>query len=164
MEKFKIRYSARELSFFCRQIALLLGGAIPLDEGLYLMAEEANGEEEKRLLQWLGEEVELGMPFSQALEEAEVYPSYLVRMAPLAFFRREIRSVFLRSFLYYVQFAMLGAMTFPAIFFSTTYIWSGIAGAAVALLLAYFRRGLLVVSVASIVTVFLVEQIFLLLQ
>ena len=83
MEKFKIRYSARELSFFCRQIALLLGGAIPLDEGLYLMAEEANGEEEKRLLQWLGEEVELGTPFSQALEEAEVYPSYLVRMARL---------------------------------------------------------------------------------
>lgn len=83
MEKFKIRYSARELSFFCRQIALLLGGAIPLDEGLYLMAEEANGEEEKRLLQWLGEEVELGTPFSQALEKAEVYPSYLVRMVRL---------------------------------------------------------------------------------
>lgn len=53
-------------------------------------------------------------------------------------------------------------MVFPAILFSTSTIWSGIAGTLVALVLAYFRRGLLVVSVASIATVFLAEMCFML--
>ena len=90
--------------------------------------------------------------------------TYATKAVGLLFFKKPIKNKFVRSFLYYLPYSVLAVMVFPAIFFSTTYIWSGIAGAAVALLLAYFRRGLLVVSVASIVTVFLIEQIFLLLQ
>ena len=37
--------------------------------------------------------------------------TYLVRMLPLAFFRKKIRSRFVRSFLYYVPYAVLTAMT-----------------------------------------------------
>lgn len=44
--------------------------------------------------------------------------TYLVRMLPLAVFQRKITNRFIRSFLYYVPYAVLGAMTFPAIFFS----------------------------------------------
>lgn len=44
-------YSGRELSAFCLQISILLKAAVPLDEGLYLMAEDAPTEEEKKLFQ-----------------------------------------------------------------------------------------------------------------
>ncbi len=83
--------------------------------------------------------------------------TYLVRMAPLAFFRREIRSVFLRSFLYYVQFAMLGAMTFPAIFFSTNSVLSAVVGTLVAVALAWREKGLLTVALSACGAVFVVE-------
>lgn len=40
--------------------------------------------------------------------------TYLIRMLPLALSRKEITSPFIRSFLYYVPYACLAAMTFPA--------------------------------------------------
>lgn len=42
--------------------------------------------------------------------------TYLIRMLPLVFFRQPIRNRFARSFLHYVPYAALSAMTFPAIF------------------------------------------------
>ena len=45
--------------------------------------------------------------------------TYLVRMLPMTVLRREIRSPFIRSFLYYVPYAVLGAMTFPDVLYST---------------------------------------------
>ena len=45
--------------------------------------------------------------------------TYLIRMLPLAAFRRRITSRFIRSFLYYVPYAVLSAMTFPAILYAT---------------------------------------------
>ena len=45
--------------------------------------------------------------------------TYLIRVLPLTIFRRPIRSRFLRSFLHYVPYACLSAMTFPAILTST---------------------------------------------
>ena len=83
--------------------------------------------------------------------------TYLVRMLPLAIFRRPITSRFLRSFLTYVPYAVLAAMTFPAVFSSTSSLLSAIAGTIVALLLAYFGRSLLTVALASAAAVFLTE-------
>jgi len=76
-------YSGRELSAFCLQISILLKAAVPLDEGLYLMAEDAPTEEEKKLLHTMGEDVELGDPFFESLERTGAFPSYVVRMAKL---------------------------------------------------------------------------------
>ena len=45
--------------------------------------------------------------------------TYLIRMLPLVLCKKKIENVFIRSFLYYVPYAVLGAMTIPAIFFST---------------------------------------------
>ena len=42
--------------------------------------------------------------------------TYLIRMIPLTFFQKELKSPFIKSFLFYVPYAVLGAMTFPAIF------------------------------------------------
>ena len=76
-------YSGRELSAFCLQISILLKAAVPLDEGLYLMAEDAPTEEETKLLHTLGEDVELGDPFFESLERTGAFPPYVVRMAKL---------------------------------------------------------------------------------
>ena len=81
--------------------------------------------------------------------------TYLIRMLPMTLFTRKIRSRFLRSFLYYVPYAVLGAMTFPAIFITTGGIVSGLVGTLVALILAFCRKGLLTVAVSACAAVFL---------
>lgn len=85
--------------------------------------------------------------------------TYLIRVLPLTIFRKPIRSRFLRSFLHYVPYACLTAMTFPAILSSTESILSGAAALIVAVLLAYRGKSLIVVSVASSAAVLLTEWI-----
>ena len=85
--------------------------------------------------------------------------TYLIRMIPFTLFRKEIKSVFFRSFLAYVPYAVLGAMTFPSIFFATSSLPSAIAGTAVALILAVFRRSLLTVAVGAAGTALAVELV-----
>lgn len=75
--------------------------------------------------------------------------TYLVRMLPLAAIRKKIRSPFLLSFLYYVPYAVLTAMTIPGIFFSTGSVITACAGLAAALVAAFFNRGLLTVAVSA---------------
>lgn len=45
--------------------------------------------------------------------------TYLIRALPLVIFKGKITNRFVQSFLYYVPYAVLGAMTFPSILFST---------------------------------------------
>lgn len=75
--------------------------------------------------------------------------TYLIRMIPFTLFRKEIKSTFFRSFLAYVPYAVLGAMTFPSIFYANASLPSAIAGTVVALVLAFFRRSLLTVAVGA---------------
>lgn len=85
--------------------------------------------------------------------------TYLIRMLPLAIFRKKITNVRVRSFLYYVPYAVLAAMTFPAIFSSTGTSISAAAGCVAAILLAYFRKGLLTVAVGAAAVVFVVQML-----
>ena len=83
--------------------------------------------------------------------------TYLIRMLPLTIFRKPIKSRFLRSFLYYVPYACLTAMTFPAILTSTATIISGAAALVIAVILAYRGKSLLTVSLAASAAVILTE-------
>ena len=85
--------------------------------------------------------------------------TYLIRMLPLVFFKKPIRSRFLRSFLHYVPIACLTAMTFPALLYATEHILSGIVGLAAAVLLAMNNKSLIVVAAASCIAVFLTDQL-----
>lgn len=85
--------------------------------------------------------------------------TYLVRMLPLVFFRKKIRSRFVRSFLYYIPYTVLSVMTFPAIFYSTGSLWSALVGTAVGVVLAFLGRGLLTVAAGSAVSVLIAELI-----
>ena len=85
--------------------------------------------------------------------------TYLIRVLPLTLIRREIKNRFLRSFLYYVPYVTLAAMTFPAILQDTASMLSGAAALAVAIVLAYLNQSLIVVALASSTAVFLVERL-----
>lgn len=85
--------------------------------------------------------------------------TYLIRALPLVFFKKPIKSIFLRSFLHYVPVACLTAMTFPAILYATDHVISGAVGLAVAVALAMKNKSLIMVAASSCVAVFLMEQI-----
>ena len=88
--------------------------------------------------------------------------TYLIRMLPLTVFRREIKSRFVRSFLEYIPYAVLGAMTFPDVFYSTGDMRTAIIGAAVAVALAWRGRSLLTVALAACCAVALAQAALLL--
>lgn len=81
--------------------------------------------------------------------------TYLIRVLPLTCFRKKVRSRFIRSFLYYVPYAVLGAMTFPHIIYSTENIIYAMIGTGVALLLGYLEKGLTTVALVSVLAVYL---------
>jgi len=85
--------------------------------------------------------------------------TYFVRALPLTLLKKPIKSRVLKSFLHYVPTACLTAMTFPAILYATDHKISGTMGLIVAVLLALKNKSLIVVAVASCVTVFLTEQL-----
>lgn len=87
--------------------------------------------------------------------------TYLIRVLPLTLIRREIKNQFLRSFLYYVPYVTLAAMTFPAIVHATDSLWSGVAALVVGVLVAWFSGNLFLVAASGCVVVFLVEQLLL---
>ena len=75
--------------------------------------------------------------------------TYLIRMIPFTVFRKKIKSRFFRSFLHYIPYAVLSAMTVPAIFYSTGSIPTAVAGTAAAVVLAYLGKPLIVVALAA---------------
>lgn len=89
--------------------------------------------------------------------------TYLIRMLPFVIFRKKIKSRFVKDFLYYVPYAVLGAMTIPAVFFSTGNIISAVIGLAAALVLAFRGKGLLPVAIAGCAAAFVAELVMYLL-
>lgn len=86
--------------------------------------------------------------------------TYIPRVLPIAIFRREIKSPFLKSFLYYIPFAVLASLTFPDILYSTGKLSTALCGTLTALFLAYKGKGLVVVALGAILTVFLAGMVF----
>lgn len=84
--------------------------------------------------------------------------TYLIRMLPLALIRRQINSTFVKSFLYYVPYATLSAMTFPAILHSTGSLVSAIIGFTVAVYLSYKEKSMITVALCACMVVFIAER------
>lgn len=79
--------------------------------------------------------------------------TYLIRMLPFVFFRKKIKSTFIQSVLYYIPFAVLSAMTFPYIFYSTGNFYTALAGTVVAIVASICKQSLLVVAILSCIAV-----------
>lgn len=86
--------------------------------------------------------------------------TYLIRMIPFTLFRKKIQSPFFRSLLHYIPYAVLSAMTIPAIFTSTGSLPTSLAGTAVAVILAYLGKPLIVVALAGSAAAFLAGLVF----
>jgi len=86
--------------------------------------------------------------------------TYIPRALPIAIFRREIKSTYIKSFLYYVPFAVLGSLTFPDIFSSTGNFATAICGTLMALWLSYREKSLVIVAIGAILTVYITGLIF----
>ncbi|MBQ3061155.1 MAG: AzlD domain-containing protein [Lachnospiraceae bacterium] len=85
--------------------------------------------------------------------------TYLIRVLPLTLIRKEIKSPFIRSFLYYVPYVTLSVMTFPAILSATKSTLSALFGFVVAIAVAIKGGSLIKVSAMSCVAVFVIELI-----
>ncbi len=75
--------------------------------------------------------------------------TYLIRMLPFTLVRNKINNKYIKSFLHYVPYAVLGAMTFPAVIYSTGNIITSVVGVSVAVLFAWFNKSLLKVAIVS---------------
>ena len=86
--------------------------------------------------------------------------TYFVRVIPLLVFKKKIESKFVKSFLYYVPYAVLSCMTFPAILYSTGNIYTALIGTLVALTAAFFKLKLIYVVIITVCVVFGFSFIF----
>lgn len=83
--------------------------------------------------------------------------TYLTVSYLLLQIKEKINNRFVRSFLYYIPYAVLTAMTIPAVFYATNWWIGAAAGLAAAVIFAIKGKGLTTVAVASCVAVFVVE-------
>ena len=83
--------------------------------------------------------------------------SYLIRTLPLTLIRKEIKSTFLKSFLYYVPYVTLAVMTFPAIVEATKSPIAGALALVVGMIVAWKGKSLLTVAIMCCLTVFVAE-------
>ncbi|MDD6259661.1 MAG: AzlD domain-containing protein [Clostridiales bacterium] len=85
--------------------------------------------------------------------------TFAVRVLPMTLIRRQIKSRFLRSFLYYVPYVTLSVMTFPAIINATQSPISGILALAAGIIAAWLGAGLFPVALTCCAVVFVTELI-----
>lgn len=85
--------------------------------------------------------------------------TYLIRAIPFVAIKNKIENRFVRSFLYYIPYAVLTAMTIPAIFTATASPISAAAGLIIAVLLALKGKSLTTVAVAACIAVYITELI-----
>lgn len=76
--------------------------------------------------------------------------TYLLRAVPFVLVKKKITNVYVRSFLEYIPYGVLAAMTFPAVFTSAGGLVPSLAGMTVGLILAYHRKGLLTVAIGAV--------------
>ena len=84
--------------------------------------------------------------------------TYLIRVLPLTLIRKEIKSTFIRSFLYYVPYVTLAVMTFPAIVNATQSSISGVAALLVGIIFAWFGFDLFKTAVSCCLIVLILEM------
>ena len=83
--------------------------------------------------------------------------TYIIRVFPFVIFRKKIENKHVRAFFAYIPYTVLGAMTFPAVFYATGAVISAAAGVAAALALAYRGKGLFTVAICASLVAFLVS-------
>ena len=89
--------------------------------------------------------------------------TYLIRVLPFVIFKGKITNRFVKSFLFYVPYAVLGAMTFPAILFSTGNYIASVAGLITACIMAFREKSLLTVAIFACFSALVLNLIYMVL-
>lgn len=118
--KQSVPFTGLSLSGFCMQISILLKSAVPLYEGLSVMAEDASLPKEKEVLSSMSDKLRMGFPFSQAVAEAECFPAYVTQMTLLGERTGTLDAVMEHLSRFYEREYRMGenlrrAVTYPAI-------------------------------------------------
>jgi len=87
------------------------------------------------------------------------FVTYLVRALPMLLINKPIDSIFIKSVLHYIPYAILASMTVPYIFYATGHLTSALVGTAIALILAWFNRSLITVSMIAVLGAYIVERL-----
>lgn len=88
--------------------------------------------------------------------------TYLLRMLPMTLIKTKIKSPFIKSFIYYVPYAVLSAMTLPSILYCTEDLLPSVLGFIAAVTVALFGRSLLTVAITACLTVLASELLIIL--
>lgn len=83
--------------------------------------------------------------------------TYLLRAIPFAILKTKVENPLFQSFLFYIPYTVLTAMTVPAILYCTTSVIAAAAGMVIAILLSLKGQGLVKVALCASVTVFIIE-------
>lgn len=83
--------------------------------------------------------------------------TYLIRAIPFSLVRKKIKNKFIRSFLFYIPFAVLSAMTLPSALYATDTVIGAAVGIAVAVVLSLWNKGLTVVAASACGAVLIAE-------
>lgn len=89
--------------------------------------------------------------------------TYLIRAIPFVAVKKTITNKYVKSFLYYIPFSVLVAMTIPDAFYATGNIASSVVGLIVGGIFAYRGKGLTFVAIASCLASFVAECVLLIL-
>ena len=92
--------------------------------------------------------------------------TYLIRVIPIGFVRKKMENLWIQDFIYYIPFSVLSAMTFPDVLYSTTATGSephislsAVIATLVALVLAWRKRGLVLVAIVAVLVAIAVEMV-----
>jgi branched-subunit amino acid transport protein len=85
--------------------------------------------------------------------------TYLIRMIPMVLIKEKIKNKFVLSFLHYIPYTVLSAMTVPACFYATGNMVSAAVGFVVAVISAFLERSLLQVAILSCAGVLVTELV-----
>ena len=83
--------------------------------------------------------------------------TYLIRAVPFSLLQKKITNRFLQSFLYYIPFSVLAAMTFPAAFHATGSVLAAVIGLCIGGVFAVKGKGMTLVAAVSCVTALVAE-------
>ncbi len=120
MANHKRKFSNIELSFFCSQLAMILTSGISSMEGLSMMMEETESEEEKQILAEMIEQLESGSNLYESLEKTELFPAYLLQMVKIGEETGKLDDVFSSLAQHYnredtIKNSIRHALTYPLI-------------------------------------------------
>ena len=87
--------------------------------------------------------------------------TYLIRAVPFALVRKKLKNPFVKSFLHYIPYTVLAAMTFPSALYATGNVISASVGLAAAILVSLKTKSLTIVALTACISVLATELLLL---